>query len=106
MRPIDADVVIEKYGDWYVEEGSEEGFIGTLKSLIDEQPTVSRWISVKDGLPEEDGLYTVYCKNGSMAHAWFEDNKWFIDHCECGTGYVTNWMPLPEPPKDGDGNAR
>lgn len=40
MRLIDADVVIEKYGDWYVEEGSEEGFIGMLKSLIDEQPTV------------------------------------------------------------------
>lgn len=40
MRMIDADAVIEKCGDWYVEEGPEEGFIGTLKSLIDEQPTV------------------------------------------------------------------
>lgn len=40
MRPIDADALIEKCGDWYVEEGTEEGFIGTLKSLIDEQPTV------------------------------------------------------------------
>lgn len=58
-----------------------------------------RWISVKDRLPEEDGLYNVYCKDGSMAHAWFED-KWFIDHCECGDGYVTHWMPIPEPPKE------
>lgn len=40
MRQIDADAVIEKCGDWYVEEGPEVGFIGTLKSLIDEQPTV------------------------------------------------------------------
>ena len=38
MRQIDADALTEKYGDWYVEEGSEEGFIGTVKQLIDAQP--------------------------------------------------------------------
>lgn len=58
-----------------------------------------RWISVKDRPPEEDGLYNVYCKDGSMAHAWFED-KWFIDHCECGDGYVTHWAPLLKPPEE------
>lgn len=62
MRQIDADVVIEKYGDWYVEEGSEEGFIGTLKSLIDEQPTVSGWISVNDRLPEDGEHVLVVCE--------------------------------------------
>jgi hypothetical protein len=36
-----------------------------------------------------------------MAYAWFED-KWFIDHCECEAGYVTHWMELPDPPKDGE----
>ena len=50
MRRIDADALTEKYGDWYVEEGSEEGFIGTIKQLIDAQPTIKperktgRWI--------------------------------------------------------------
>lgn len=62
MRPIDADVVIGKYGDWYVEEGSEEGFIGALKSLIDEQPTVSGWISVNDRLPEDGEHVLVVCE--------------------------------------------
>ena len=66
---------------------------------LKEQKEAGGWISVKDRLPEEDGLYNVYCKDGSMAHAWFED-KWFIDHCECGDGYITHWMPLPEPPKE------
>ena len=37
---IDADAMNEKYGDWYTEEGTEEGFIGTLKYLIAEQPTI------------------------------------------------------------------
>lgn len=39
-RLIDADALINKYGNWYVEEGAEEGFIGDLKHLIDLQPTV------------------------------------------------------------------
>ena len=38
MRQIDADALTEKYGDWYVEEGSEEGCLGTVKKLIDAQP--------------------------------------------------------------------
>lgn len=39
-RLIDADAMNEKYGDWYTEEGTEEGFIGTLKYLIAEQPII------------------------------------------------------------------
>ena len=39
-RLIDADAMNEKYGDWYTEEGMEEGFIGTLKYLIAEQPII------------------------------------------------------------------
>ena len=55
MRQIDADALTEKYGDWYVEEGSEEGFIGTIKQLIDAQPTIKperktgHWILNRSG---------------------------------------------------------
>lgn len=40
MRPIDADAFSEQYGNYYSEEGSEEGFIGTVGELIAKQPTV------------------------------------------------------------------
>lgn len=40
MRLINADALIEKCGNWYVEEGTESGFIGTLKNLLAIQPTV------------------------------------------------------------------
>lgn len=40
MRLIDADALIEKCGDWYVEEGTESGFIGTLKNLLSTMPTI------------------------------------------------------------------
>lgn len=51
MRAIDGDALTNKYGNWYVEEGTEEGFIGDLKHLIDEQPTIEperkkgKWIN-------------------------------------------------------------
>ena len=38
MRLIDADALIEKYGDWYTEEGPEEGFIGTVKDIVNMMP--------------------------------------------------------------------
>lgn len=51
MRPIDADAFSEQYGNYYAEEGPEEGFIGTVGELIDKQHTIEaepvrhgRWI--------------------------------------------------------------
>lgn len=31
---------IDKYGDWYTEEGTEEGYIGTIKGIVDSMPTI------------------------------------------------------------------
>jgi len=37
MRLIDADELIKKYGEYYTEEGTEEGFIGVVKDLIENE---------------------------------------------------------------------
>ena len=61
MRPIDADVLKQDLTRFYDNEV-------TAKQLIDEQPTISGWINVKDRLPEEKGGYLVYApdyKSGS-----------------------------------------
>ena len=55
MRPIDADALIEKCGDWYVEEGTESGFIGTLKNLLATEPTVQP--EPQEGHWIEGGIY-------------------------------------------------
>lgn len=39
-RLVDADALIAKCGDWYTEEGTEEGFIGTVEALLKDAPTV------------------------------------------------------------------
>lgn len=36
----DLDELIEKYGEWYTEEGTESGYIGTMKNLLDGASTV------------------------------------------------------------------
>ena len=36
---IDRQAAIDAYGEWYVEEGSEEGFIGTVKQLLEGLPS-------------------------------------------------------------------
>ena len=79
---IDADVVISD--------------IRGMKSA-DVAP-VQKWISVKDRLPEEEGLYLVAVVNDHERRysktAWYHGHgNWFLHQ------KVTHWMLLPEPPK-------
>lgn len=58
---INRQEAIEVYGDWYVEEGTEEGFIGTVKQLLEGLPPEPEsipieWISEKIRLIEESGV--------------------------------------------------
>lgn len=43
MRLIDADALVSKCGDYYVEQGPDDGYIGTLKTLVDMQQTVEAY---------------------------------------------------------------
>lgn len=83
------------------------------------------WISVKDRLPEETGRYLVDIHQEDDEHgesgdfvveAWWRDVNlpfvsksigWtllneFYDLTEQLKGYITHWMPFPEPPKEAD----
>lgn len=58
MRPIDADAMNDKYSDWYTEEGPEEGYIGTVKGIVDSMPTINprtkaKWIKPTGMMPPE-----------------------------------------------------
>ena len=95
-RMIDADALIDKYGDWYTEEGNEEGYIGTIKGIVNKMPTIEerkqgKWIDkgVIPNYPEEGfNIYhllvcdqcgcmhraTVWCVNGKYINADFCPN--------------------------------
>lgn len=100
MRLFDADDMIAKFGDWYTEEGSEEGFIGTIKDLVDQMPTIItidwRWIPCEERQPDESDWYLVTLDNGKRAFRWYltQEHEW-----ERITGNVIAWLPNPEPYK-------
>lgn len=114
-RLIDADALIAKCGNWYVEEGTEEGFIGDLKHLLDSQPSASQWIPCSERLPEyeEEVLVTRHFlsdnqlkKNAITESLYVEvasrmDDEWtsYSDDYKIKSHLhkVIAWMPLPDP---------
>jgi len=52
---ISRQAAIDAYGDWYVEEGTAEGFIGTVKQLLEGLPSAQpkrirgKWIPITNG---------------------------------------------------------
>ena len=58
------------------------------------------WNLVKDTLPEREGQYLIYDKDGSVLSAYFEGTKF----TKGGAGgfwvvAVIGWMNLPKPPR-------
>lgn len=102
MRLKDADAMKSAlYQSW-----GYNSLVAEICEFVDKQPTVNEWISVKDELPEDEYECLVVNKSGGYWIGWFkaDEERWVIDGTICGDGYVTHWMPLPEPPK-GDENS-
>jgi len=65
------------------------------------------WISVKDELPKKatwsGDRVLVYTEEGSIHTGMYEGEKYDEWHDKYNdSGYITHWMPLPEPPKHGE----
>lgn len=63
-----------------------------------------RWIPVTERLPEERCDYLVFAVGGawrqisSIEIAYWDGDRFLVQSFNA----VTHWMPLPEPPKDGE----
>ena len=84
------------------------------KKATDVQP-VNQWISVNDRLPETNAIgiahILAYDKYEGVVKADYLDESanyrygsdiFIISNTSAQLYKVTHWMPLPEPPKDGD----
>ena len=65
------------------------------------------WISVKDRLPEDDGVVLAFGVGGIVIAYCFGDGNWAIYRLDKDGRYLTScpttiyyWMPLPEPPEE------
>ena len=112
MRLIDADALIKKCGDWYTEEGPEEGFIGTIEMLVNEQPDIEpkqEWVPCSERLPSENGrAYLTYQCCEDTRRGWCQVLDYYDGwNCtkqdrESEIKGVVAWMPLPEPWRGAD----
>ena len=65
--------------------------------------TVQEWVSVKDRLPEESGMYIVTANDGHAQRVsfvqWQNKNRTWNLNGARSYWRVTHWMPMPQPPK-------
>ena len=74
------------------------GYYRTADRLIANGVTVQEWISVDDRLPGDEET-VIICTNKNFVYAGeLIGDTWFLDN-DSWTATVTNWMPLPQPPK-------
>ena len=68
------------------------------KRIICDAPAVNRWIPCSERLPEQSGVYLAYFTFKDGTHA--TDIAYINTGCHLGS--ITHWMPLPEPPENGE----
>lgn len=106
MRLIDADKLIRDME----ENPPSYGDMDRVISAVNNAPTVGGWISVKDRLPEKNGEYLVsLCDGPYITSALYERGRQVSEWTDTIEEYldyqVAHWMPLPEPPKEVEGDA-
>ena len=72
-----------------------------ISQLEAQQP---RWISVGERLPEDDGYVLCHCNDGSpdVVCMYYGDGEFVTPELDNITHIVTHWMPLPQPPEEGN----
>ena len=103
-RLIDADALAARYMSAPPDYYHTSHIVGEITSA----PTVKTqgWISVKDQLPESGKRCLVYATQGFVCHISIASfGRQFHLSGRRANWRVTHWMPLPEPPKEDNGNG-
>ena len=117
MRLIDADANIETMKKCAANPESEQALLcyRYTQRILEEAPTVEPaypWRRVEDVLPRGQELVIVAVKDtAGDTPFWYtqcgwittDGEYWIVDNEICD--YVVAWMPLPEPPKDGNNGS-
>lgn len=109
QRLIDANALTKRYQQMMEYEHNYNAapisWVAAFEEFIDSienAQTVDGWISVKDRMPEKNGDYLAYTRDGIVWPYYFTaiSGVW-EDALGYSTDTVTHWMSLPEPPKEG-----
>ncbi len=84
------------------------GIIAPLQEILCDIPAADvverpRWISVEERLPEKRKWVLCRCEANIIEVLRWENNEWYHDPMHVYyPSFVTHWMPLPEPPEEGE----
>lgn len=135
MRPIDADSLLDKVLRHYTEQEKKGNlsFVAceikqSFADMVNEAPTIEppHWIPVTERLPEDvygknrEQIVVLVCtKSGKVSQCarmadydciadktltkveWIKNGKFYWSKNKA----VTHWMPMPEPPKEDEGES-
>ena len=122
------EIVSSGYGQAQCHKETMRMAVDALRAKQERENQKPQWISVKDGLPEnEEDDVLIYCREiehyglhkekrkayHAIYKGAYDGDRWYTNWCY-GCKYiedvnvewpdeeisVTHWMPLPEPPKE------
>lgn len=101
-RLIDANKLIGDLHNHAFLEGDDREI---AYSVIQKQPTIGGWISVKDKLPDKSGTYLCYQPKAASicalnTYRWSTVKGWMGHEVGSRIEGIEWYMPLPEPPKE------
>ena len=82
----------------------DEATIAGMKREIERMVVADkpRWIPVTERLPDKRKWVLCRCEANIIEVLRLENNEWYHDPMHVYyPSFVTHWMPLPKPPKDG-----
>ena len=85
-----------EHGDCY--NGLKRSAADAIEELQSQLP---KWIPVTERLPDYDKAVLCHCRANIIETLCLEnDGHWYGYSGRYMKGFVTHWMPLPEPPKE------
>lgn len=91
-RAVDGDLLADYIRKIDMPFETKTTVLCTINTMPTIDPVKQEWISVKDGLPEKGKSVLVYWDDG------FDIGEYVGGE----VGDDVYWMPLPEPPKEGE----
>ncbi|MBQ5389869.1 MAG: DUF551 domain-containing protein [Clostridia bacterium] len=100
---IDRDAVIKQIAETQdkVSSGIEDVTFYRAIKIIRNAPAVNRWIPCSERLPEQEVRVLLFASDEVYLGELTDIKDVFdTDFGFMKNGYVTHWMPRPEPPKE------
>lgn len=96
VRLIDANALAERVKRYISVAGKD-----AIVKFIEDEPTVTGWIPVKERIPDNEDYVIVAYESGYVCRDFYSKNR--NDFVFKHRGEITHWMPMPQPPmRDGD----